>query len=107
MILAGDLGGTKTLLGLFERDDPRPQPHWTRGYPTQEFDSFIAILETFAREIGERPVIEAAAVGAMEGTDQSPLLHVAQMILAHVLVALEELTLRDVSRLRRGHARSL
>jgi len=63
MILAGDLGGTKTLLGLFERDDPRPQPHLTRGYPTQEFDSFIAILETFAREIGERPVIEAASVG--------------------------------------------
>ena len=28
-------------------------------------------------------------------TDQSPLLHVAQMILAHVLVALEELTPRD------------
>ena len=63
MILAGDLGGTKTLLGLFERADPRPRPRLTRGYPTQEFDSFTAILDMFAREIGERLAIEAAAVG--------------------------------------------
>ena len=63
MILAGDLGGTKTLLGLFEREDPRPQPHLTRGYPTQEFDSFTAILDAFARDVGEPLEIDAAAVG--------------------------------------------
>jgi len=63
MILAGDLGGTKTLLGLFERADPRPQPVIARGYPTQEFDSFTAILELFARDVGTPLAIEAAAVG--------------------------------------------
>src|SRR5262245_6354561 len=63
MILAGDLGGTKTLLGLFERTQRRPRPVLTRGYSTREFDSFTAILDTFARDIGEPLVIEAAAVG--------------------------------------------
>jgi glucokinase len=63
MILAGDLGGTKTLLGLFERAPRRPRPLVTHGYPTQEFDSFTAILDAFAREIGKRLQIDAAAVG--------------------------------------------
>jgi glucokinase len=26
MLLAGDIGGTKTLLGLFERQGERPRP---------------------------------------------------------------------------------
>ena len=63
MILAGDLGGTKTLLGLFERAQRRPRPLIARGYPTREFDSFIAILDVFARDVGEALAIEAAAVG--------------------------------------------
>jgi glucokinase len=63
MILAGDLGGTKTLLGLFERAEPRPQPVIAHGYPTQEFDSFTAILDVFARDVGKPLAIEAAAVG--------------------------------------------
>jgi glucokinase len=63
MILAGDLGGTKTLLGLFERAQRRPRPLIARGYPTQEFDSFTAILDVFARDTGEPLAIEAAAVG--------------------------------------------
>jgi glucokinase len=63
MILAGDLGGTKTLLGLYERARRRPWPLVARGYPTQEFDSFTAILDVFARDVGEPLAIEAAAVG--------------------------------------------
>jgi glucokinase len=63
MILAGDLGGTKTLLGLFERAHRRPRPRVTRGYPTQEFDSFAAILDAFARDVGNPLEIDAAAVG--------------------------------------------
>ena len=63
MILAGDLGGTKTLLGLFERAQRRPRPLIARGYPTQEFDSFTAILDVFARDVGESLAIEAAAIG--------------------------------------------
>lgn len=63
MILAGDVGGTKTLLGLFDRAEPRPSARITREYPTQEFDSFTAILDMFARDVGRPLTIDAAAVG--------------------------------------------
>ena len=63
MLLAGDLGGTKTLLGLFQRAQRRPRPLVAHGYPTQEFDSFTAILDAFARDVGEPLRIDAAAVG--------------------------------------------
>src|SRR5215470_2434619 len=63
MILAGDLGGTKTLLGLFERSEQRPQQRLALAYRTQEFNSFTAILDAFASDAGEPLVVEAAAVG--------------------------------------------
>jgi glucokinase len=63
MLLAGDVGGTKTLLGLFESDARRPRPVATFTYATNAFQSFTAILDAFARDV-ERPfTIEAAAVG--------------------------------------------
>jgi glucokinase len=63
MLFAGDLGGTKTLLGLFERGDRRPRPIASHAYPTQEFVSFTAILDAFARDVGTMVKIKAAAVG--------------------------------------------
>ncbi len=63
MILAGDLGGTKTLLGLFERGEGRPRHINSRTYPTQEFDSFTAILDAFARDVGRATTVDAVAVG--------------------------------------------
>ena len=63
MLLAGDLGGTKTLLGLFERGEPRPRHVISRAYPTQEFDSFTAILDAFAADVGRATAIDAVAVG--------------------------------------------
>ena len=63
MILAGDLGGTKTLLGLFERGEERPRQIVSRAYPTQEFDSFTAILDAFVRDTVGAIAVDAAAVG--------------------------------------------
>jgi glucokinase len=63
MLLAGDLGGTKTLLGLFERGDPRPRAVASCAYPTPKFTSFTAILDAFARDIGGTLSVEAAAIG--------------------------------------------
>jgi len=61
MLLAGDVGGTKTLLGLFQRA-PRPAPIAIHVYPTNEFGSFTEILDAFARQV--RPAaVEAVAVG--------------------------------------------
>lgn len=63
MLLAGDVGGTKTLLGLFERGTTRPVPTEIRAYPTNEFNSFPEVLEAFTRDIRGCEPIEAAAVG--------------------------------------------
>ena len=63
MLLAGDLGGTKTLLGLFERGERRPRQIVARTYATQEFNSFTAILDAFARDEGRPIAVDAVAVG--------------------------------------------
>jgi glucokinase len=62
-ILAGDVGGTKTLVGLFERRDRRPRPLAVFTYPTAAYGGFTAILESFARDIGRPLAIDAAAAG--------------------------------------------
>ncbi len=63
MLLAGDVGGTKTLLGLFERTDRRPRPVETRTYSTNSFNSFTEILDAFARDVHKPFSVDAAAVG--------------------------------------------
>jgi glucokinase len=51
MLLAGDVGGTKTLLGLFERGTLRPVPVALRSYDTNAFPGFAAILDAFVRDV--------------------------------------------------------
>jgi glucokinase len=63
MLLAGDIGGTKTLLGLFDEARPRPRLVTQRSYETNAFDSFSAILDAFARDVGLSFPVSAAAAG--------------------------------------------
>lgn len=63
MFLAADVGGTKTLLGVFERAGRRPRPIRTLSYPTTAFDSFTAMLDAFARDVGHPIRVDAAAAG--------------------------------------------
>ena len=63
MILAGDVGGTKTLLGLFDADARRPRPVTIHSYPTSDFASFTAILDAFASDAGGAFDVDTAAVG--------------------------------------------
>jgi glucokinase len=63
MLLAGDVGGTKTLLGLFQRAPQRPTPVAIRAYPTNEFSSFTDILQAFTHDVRSAPDIDAVAVG--------------------------------------------
>ena len=63
MLLAGDVGGTKTLLGLFQRAPRRPVQLEVRAYPTNEFSSFTEILHAFSRDVRPLSAIEAVAVG--------------------------------------------
>jgi glucokinase len=63
LVLAGDVGGTKTLVGLFERAAGRPRSLGVFTYPTAAYGSFTDILDAFARDIGRPLVIAAAAAG--------------------------------------------
>jgi glucokinase len=78
VLLAGDVGGTKTLVGLFRptgpiartlahrvppSNDDRPQPVVVREYATLDFDGLDDIVQQFLEETGARP-IDAACIGA-------------------------------------------
>jgi glucokinase len=63
MLLAGDVGGTKTLLGLFEQADRRPTARATHTYATNAHASFGEILDAFARDLGGTVRVDAAAIG--------------------------------------------
>jgi glucokinase len=69
MLLAADIGGTKTLMGLFERDVDRPLPIVTREYATLDFESFEELVETFLDETrrGQIDAICAGIAGPVTG----------------------------------------
>ena len=70
MLLAGDVGGTKTLLGLFSRAPERPRPIETRQFTTLDFTDLRAMITEFISGQGGRgdqgrhlDTIEAACFG--------------------------------------------
>jgi len=64
MLLAGDVGGTKTLLAIFERRPERPIPVAVRSFPTGLFQSLGEIVAAFlAKEALAPDRIEAACFG--------------------------------------------
>lgn len=64
MLLAGDLGGTKTLLGLFKPTAGRPDLLDVREYTTLDFPGLSAMLSAFLGATGTLPnEVQAACVG--------------------------------------------
>ena len=65
MILAGDVGGSKTLLGLFApgHDGARPHRVSTYAYGTLQFDGLPAMVATFLAAHGGGARISAACFG--------------------------------------------
>jgi glucokinase len=66
MLLAGDVGGTKSLLGLFDAEAVRPRAVVVRSYATQDYPSFVHILDAFEQDIG-RPLRPRAAAFGVAG----------------------------------------
>jgi glucokinase len=60
VILAGDIGGTNTRLGLFDRAGDRPRRIAIGVFPTQKFQNLQAIVSAFAAD----PTVNGARVGA-------------------------------------------
>jgi glucokinase len=64
MLLAGDVGGTKTLIGLFVGGAPRPRAVQTESFRTLEFPDLISLASAFLRKSGcEAREIDAACFG--------------------------------------------
>jgi glucokinase len=62
MILAADVGGTKTLMGLFRPQGLRPAPVATRVYATLDFGNLGETVRVFLDYVG-KPRIEAICAG--------------------------------------------
>ena len=66
MLLAGDVGGTKTLLGLFERPgdtDQRPRPLVIREFATLDFDSLDELTRVFLDDTNAVDSVTALCMG--------------------------------------------
>lgn len=64
VLLAGDIGGTKTLLGLFERAKARPRPLVVRSFATLDYPDLPSVVTTFlGDERAAGTTVEAACFG--------------------------------------------
>ena len=65
MLLAGDIGGTKTLLGLFDAAPERPRPLLVRSFGTLDHADLPTMIAVFLNERGEGPAraVESACFG--------------------------------------------
>ncbi len=62
MIIAGDIGGTKTLLGLFNHAQGVKHPLLVEEFPSQKYDSLETIIAEFLRQIEAMPAGASLAV---------------------------------------------
>jgi glucokinase len=76
MILAGDVGGTKTLLGLFERRSRRPHALLVHSFATHDFADLTAMVGRFA---SEPPVATARLESACFGVAGPVFGHTAEL----------------------------
>jgi glucokinase len=72
MLLAGDIGGTKTLLGLFSRAPERPSPIEVGEFATLDYDALVPMIREFlkGRSIDARRIAAATFGVAGAITDQ-------------------------------------
>jgi glucokinase len=63
-ILAGDIGGTKTNLGVFSPGDRRPLPIVVESFPSQESSDLATIIERFLKK---HPVVVHSACFGIAG----------------------------------------
>lgn len=61
MLLAGDIGGTKTILALYSEQEGARQPLLERRYPSGQYPSLQKIVQVFLTEVDEQ--IDRASFG--------------------------------------------
>ncbi len=63
MLLAGDVGGTKTLLGIYDRGTTRPSSLEVHCYPTIDFENLSTMIAKFLKTVPSLGTIDAACFG--------------------------------------------
>ncbi len=81
MILAGDVGGTKTLLGFFERTDPK-NPVRLQSYPSQRYNCLEDIIAEFLAAGDQRPAAASFAVAGPVRRGESRITNLPWVITA-------------------------
>jgi glucokinase len=72
MLLAADVGGTKTLLGLYSRAPERPKAIETGEFTTLDYDGLVPMIREFLKAEAVEPASVVAATFGVAGavTDQ-------------------------------------
>lgn len=81
MLIAGDIGGTKSHLVAFDEQNGKLAVAARKRYATRDFSSFESLVETFARDArqaGSRGAVAAAGFG-VPGTVVDGVLHAAHI----------------------------
>ena len=68
MLLAADVGGTKTLLGLFQEAPERPKEIESGEFVTLDYDSLVPMIREFLKAEGVDPARITAASFGVAGT---------------------------------------
>src|SRR5512140_1696499 len=64
MLLAGDIGGTKTLLGLFDAEPVRPRALLVRSFATLEYADLPSMIAAFLADVeAPRAALDCATFG--------------------------------------------
>src|SRR5262245_4791849 len=80
MIIAGDIGGTKSHLVAYDEQNGKLSVVARKRYATRDFSSFESLVETFSREASHssKPSVAAAGFG-VPGTVVDGILHAAHI----------------------------
>ena len=85
MILAGDIGGTKTLLGLFDTAHGARQPLRQDIFPSQEYDALETIIARFLAQGAEMPSAASFAVAGPVQKGKAKITNLPWVIEAQVI----------------------
>ena len=88
MILAGDIGGTKTLLGLFVDATNLKEPVRQQSFPSQRYGRLEEIVTEFLAAGDERPEVASFAVAGPVVEETARITNLPWVISAAASVAL-------------------
>ncbi len=85
MILAGDIGGTKTVLALIENAEAVQRPFREATFPSSQYSSLESIIQEFLAEIDETPTAASFGVAGPVVNGRSQITNLPWIIDATVI----------------------